>query len=635
MPSPLKLNLILLLFVTLVAHLALPQATKPDQVIELFRHGARTPIFKYDRSWPVSEGVLTTVGMLQHYNLGKKLAERYPHLVESGYNPDDVYVLSNFVPRCIDSALAHVSSMFRGKTSTLGDENPQRDRQEGIIQRVTPHLPENETDRGEFVPVKVDVVSNREQEFIFNGRNQNWCPVVEKYRKENEYSAEMAQSWRIFEVPANKANAFLPLSQKIRSMAVLNTAFDAFIADVYEKRALPGNIDDPQLIESLNYGQAYYQELLEHLQPIQKGLTSFPTLNAMVEQLQNFREGKSPKKLAFFSGHDLNVYAILSAFGIISAECLMANYQDHIQDEPLSFPNCQYPKFASNLIFEFYNDTTNPYVKFYYNDVLIPLCNGQETCTYGEFLSFVKRAGGDYTLQTWTDTCNGKPIQQKTEDEKKSPSQENQNSEPKDQNTKSEDETSDPKDENDKTVDNSSSNPESENTDTKTESENQNTKTKEDQSSDSSNEGSDPKDENDKTVDDSSSNRENENPDTKTEPENQNNETKDQSVNQKDQNEDQNSNHNDEDETSRAEPQEDQTSHQENQNTEPQAGQTASIKTIQSKEEVNKWLIVGSSVMAAFALALTLKTCIKYKWWNPFRRFKQGGMFKQRDEIEV
>jgi len=389
--------------------LPLLHAAKPDQVIELFRHGARSPIFPYDDSWRFSEyGQLTTVGMLQHYNLGKKLADKYAHLVESGYNPDDVYILSNFYSRCVESAMVQVISLFRGKTSTLIIEHPQKELQDRVIERITPLLPAAEATRGEFVPVNIDIVKSFEEKVIFNGRNKKWCSKIGNYMNENLLSAEMAQGWSVFQDPIQKANALLPPHQQIIDMMALNVAYDAFVADIYENKTLPGGIDDPKLLESLNYAQAYYQEILEHRTLVQKGLASFPTLKAIADQLKNFRKGKDPKKLALLSGHDMNLYAVLSAFEIISPKCLLVNYQDFTQDRPLSYPNCRFPEFAASLIFEFYNETTNPYVKFYYDDILIPLCNGQEVCTYDEFLSFVQNAGGNNTIGTWNQRCESK-----------------------------------------------------------------------------------------------------------------------------------------------------------------------------------------------------------------------------------
>jgi len=407
-PSP-----ALIFFFALICATTLPllqAATKsPDQVIELFRHGARTPLFDYELpSWVnFKRGQLTTAGMLQHYNLGKAIAAKYPHLVEPGYNPDEILMLANTAQRTIDSAMSQLSGMFRGKTSTL-QEFPQKDLQDKIVKKIAPLLPPEEANRGEFVPVKVDIVSGLDQELIFNGRNHKWCPRISDLHSENALSAAIQNGWNAFQESVKQANTHLTTTPKITSMHVLNCAYDVFIASVFDNKTLPDGINDPKLLEGLNYAQAYYQYVLEQNQIIQKGLTSFPTLRAIAEQMTNFREGKTPKKLALLSGHDMNIYAVLSSFGIISTDCFLANYNDHMQDKNLSFPNCQFPKFAANLIFELYNDTANPYVKFYYNDILIPLCGGQETCPYQEFVAFLHNAGGNHTLESWNIGCKSK-----------------------------------------------------------------------------------------------------------------------------------------------------------------------------------------------------------------------------------
>jgi len=57
------------------------------------------------------------------------------------------------------------------------------------------------------------------------------------------------------------------------------------------------------------------------------------------------------------------------------------------------------------MIFEFYNDTSNPYVKVYYNDVILPLCNGQNTCSYDDFMAFMRTASGSDSRSAWDTKC--------------------------------------------------------------------------------------------------------------------------------------------------------------------------------------------------------------------------------------
>jgi len=382
------------------------QQTQPDQVIEIFRHGARGPLTGYDPQWSSSElGQLTTNGMVQQYNLGKALAQKYPNLVAGGYNPDDVYVLSNYVERCIESATVQVASMFRGTTSTITKSNALQDK---LIAEYTPLLDSSESTRGDYVPIKVNVVSGTNEELIFNGRDAGYCNKISDYQNENKGSSKMTEAWTIFKDPANQANTNLDKSQKITSMSTLATAYDAFIADEADDKTLPGGITDTDLVESLGYGQAYYTYVLEQNQKIQRELTSFNTIQAVLDQMANFRAGKNAKKLALYSGHDKNIEAVLAAFGVITGDCVLANYDAHTQGQPVPDVSCEYPGFASHLIFEFYNDPTSPYVKVYYNDNLVSLCNGQDSCSYSDFKVLAESAGGNNTLESWDKECGSK-----------------------------------------------------------------------------------------------------------------------------------------------------------------------------------------------------------------------------------
>jgi len=394
---------------TLVFLVAQFQALEPDQVIEFVRHGARAPLSGYDPQWSDSElDMLTTVGMVQHYDLGRDLAEKYPNLIASGYNPDDVYALSSNVPRCIESALVQLSSIFRGLTSTLTTSS-QQSKIDSLIAEYTPSLDVSESSRGDYVPVEVDVVaSGSNEELVFMGRNQDYCPNLETYRAENKAGTAMSEGWTTFEPSIEEANTYLSGSQVIGSMKELYYAYDAFIADKYDSKTLPGGISDWNLVEDLNYGQAYYQYADEQLQKIQNQLTSFNTIKAIKDQLYNFRQGSKAKKLVVLCGHDKNIFAVLSAFGVISSDCLFANYDDHTNSLTPSYSNCKFPGFASNLIFEFYNTTSNPYVKVYYNNVNVPLCDGQESCSYDDFMAFLESATEIDSLNTWNRKCGSK-----------------------------------------------------------------------------------------------------------------------------------------------------------------------------------------------------------------------------------
>uniref|UniRef100_A0A0N5B6C6 Acid phosphatase n=1 Tax=Strongyloides papillosus TaxID=174720 RepID=A0A0N5B6C6_STREA len=97
----------------------------------LWRHGARSPevIFDYDphkNDWPVPLGELTTEGMRQHYDLGKRLMQRYGEeykLINTSYDVGEIYVRSTDVNRALVSAYSNLAGMFSESKNTYPDGN--------------------------------------------------------------------------------------------------------------------------------------------------------------------------------------------------------------------------------------------------------------------------------------------------------------------------------------------------------------------------------------------------------------------------------------------------------------------------------------------------------------------------------
>uniref|UniRef100_A0A0N5B6C5 Acid phosphatase n=1 Tax=Strongyloides papillosus TaxID=174720 RepID=A0A0N5B6C5_STREA len=97
----------------------------------LWRHGARPPevIFDYDphkNDWPVPLGELTPLGMRQHYDLGKRLMQRYGEeykLINTSYNVGEIYVRSTDVNRALASAYSNLAGMFSESKNTYPDSN--------------------------------------------------------------------------------------------------------------------------------------------------------------------------------------------------------------------------------------------------------------------------------------------------------------------------------------------------------------------------------------------------------------------------------------------------------------------------------------------------------------------------------
>lgn len=383
---------------------------QPDQLIEIFRHGARGPLSPYDPSWPTSQwGVLTAVGMRQQYILGKVLSEKYSDLLGAAYNYSQVYMISDTTPRCIQSALTHLYGIYLGTGPGLRDGYPPElaipPYQDPLVKKIADSLEDFQALPYREVPNIVNIVDNTNA-YIFQGDSSNYCPNMDKWETENSVDAAEQEAFnQIFNDTITNVNKLLSEELKLTSAMNVSTFGDVVLANLYDNRTLPGNLTDPQLVANVTHAFTWFIYHNWLAQPIQRQLASFNLVDAVLTELANYRAGNTYNKAAFYSGHDSNVLAVLAAFNVVNEDCIVANFESYLENNTLVYPNCYFPYFASDIAFEFYNDTNSPTVEFYYNGVLIPLCNGQDSCSYDDFVAFAKNATGNNTLKTYYQKC--------------------------------------------------------------------------------------------------------------------------------------------------------------------------------------------------------------------------------------
>ena len=402
------------LFLTFISHIltSSEQASKPDQIIQLFRHGARGPLSNYDPSWPLSEwGMLTPAGMRQQYILGNVLGQKYPDIFGDSYEYLDIYMLSDVTPRCIQSAVTQLYGVYLEKGPALRKDYP---RLVGIppykdlrVKVIAGLLPNSAAAPYNFVPNIVNVV-DQTNAYIFQGDQGNYCPNMITWEEQNNKDSKAQEAWKIFGTTIDNLNKHLNDSQKISSVPEFINFCDTMLCDLYDNRTLPGGIADQELISNLTFAFNWFIYHAWEGQELQRQLAAFTLVDEFLSQMDDCARGGVFNKAALYSGHDDNIMAVLAAFGIINEDCIMQNFNSYLQNKTTPFPNCYFPYFASNIIFELHNTSGSPFVKFFYNNVQIPLCNGQDICPYDDFVAFVKKATGNNTFKTYSQKCGVK-----------------------------------------------------------------------------------------------------------------------------------------------------------------------------------------------------------------------------------
>ena len=111
--------------------LSLCSAQELLHVIELCRHGARSPIHfqPWDNStvWPEGKGQLTPAGMRQHFLIGHELRNRYiinTPLLSANFTQQEISIFSSDVNRTLQSAVSQMQGLYPpGTGPNLRDTN--------------------------------------------------------------------------------------------------------------------------------------------------------------------------------------------------------------------------------------------------------------------------------------------------------------------------------------------------------------------------------------------------------------------------------------------------------------------------------------------------------------------------------
>ena len=387
-------------------------AQTPDLVIEIFRHGARGPLKNtYNPNqtyWGDNLGQLTPIGMRMHYLLGAALRNQYSELLTS-YGPDTIYVRSSDYNRTIMSGYSHMYGVYETYGPNFTSTNNVS---AAIPPYVSPYISELVADLSttsalpnNFQVVPIHVVPYNED--ILIAPYGPACAMAKNWSAADYASPETKSLFKhdMKDIVTYLRNQGLT----VRNFKDLFFVGDTAIANMVEGIELPGNVDpvtQEQYYKDLKFAYEWYTTQTIEGTPNQVELFALNLLDFISGNINATINGTSSLNFIFLSGHDTTVLALLSAFNITTADCLLDNYRNDKNGLPIETPNCIYPQFAANLIFEFYN-TEEPYVLFYYNGTQVPFCgNSNNNCTYKQFQSYITQVTGGLTPADYVQMCS-------------------------------------------------------------------------------------------------------------------------------------------------------------------------------------------------------------------------------------
>ena len=173
---------------------------------QMFRHGARSPVFgiennmdKYHEHWE-ENGELTFSGKRMLYLLGTKFRKRYNNFLSNKYSPQEIYIKSTDSNRTIESVYSYLQGLYPAENGVEIKEEvrfnknityPPNIKYQNDFDEIINKYNMNET--GNALPYKMNVAPVH---IIYNGDhdfdlyNENLCPyrdiLLQKSHSSNE-----------------------------------------------------------------------------------------------------------------------------------------------------------------------------------------------------------------------------------------------------------------------------------------------------------------------------------------------------------------------------------------------------------------------------------------------------------------
>ncbi|XP_067204730.1 venom acid phosphatase Acph-1-like [Linepithema humile] len=328
--------------------------TKLRFVSAIFRHGDRTPEdketypndpYKNEEYYPTGRGQLTNAGKKRSYELGLLLRKLYDHFLGTTYYHPYVYARSTFIIRCGMTLQLVLAALF-----------PPNNMQQWNHQLL-------------------------------------WQPTYMRYSSLNEDTLMMSFTFPAYKAAFKKVLNSTEVLEKIEKYRDLMEKVSAYagsnITDLYQlvivrfviNIQLSMGLVLPKAAHILYANKEFFEatrlayDLFAYNEELIR-LSGGTLLQQITEDMNEVINGTTNRKINLFSGHDINVVAILRAL--------------HIKNEIYSMPN-----FTSSVILELHEWKDMYFVKVLYywgipakvETLSIPGCT--LLCPYDRFLNLI------------------------------------------------------------------------------------------------------------------------------------------------------------------------------------------------------------------------------------------------------
>ncbi|EAR98026.1 histidine phosphatase family (branch 2) protein (macronuclear) [Tetrahymena thermophila SB210] len=378
------------------------------QVVETFRHGARYRI--YNSSYPnnnqINYGELTAEGQRMHYVLGVTLQQNYAQSLNfpDKYDHTFIYAKSTNVNRTIMSAYSQLAGMFP-LNKGIDVENINTQFMVPPFTKIADIGQQKYALAGGQQPIPIHVKEQKdEKQLLGYGDACNNSPKwSQKNKDDSDWNRIKGEFQPLIDKLANNKFFQLPANPDLDTIAQLvdtliaikwagDDAQNTLIAAQIEGFLLPldemmnpNNFNVMWVQMNLLYSIQLHLALFKTEQ--QKKTSVTPFFNELLAYFNNYLSAKDTQnpffKWIMLSAHDTTIAMVAQGLNLTSWQCMEQVKNQTFASNPSSPCIYTYPGFASNIIFELYEDNNKkPYVKALYNGTAQPLCGTADTFCY-------------------------------------------------------------------------------------------------------------------------------------------------------------------------------------------------------------------------------------------------------------
>ena len=334
----------------------------------LWRHGDRSPGFFYPTDphadyWPQGPGMLTQIGMQQHYNLGTYLKTRYqPSLVSEHYYKSETFVVASHEDRTIESAASNLASFYKPTDWQI----------------FNPELP--------WQPVPVHPIPESMDHLLLvpGYKCPKWVEDYLIFRESPEFLAMNDSHLELFAYLTEKTG--MPVIMDDIGMIDDNLYCVQAHSLELPAWATPEVVEETSVVSDFMFFNAYRTKQ-------QQRMLAGVLLKTIRDAFQNVTDGNAKSlpasKLIIYSAHDATIIGLTTLLDVF---------------------NDMKPPYASALLLELYSDENQKFYfkMFFHNEtdsepyaLKMKICNFEELCEWDVFYTNSE----NLTVEDWTAEC--------------------------------------------------------------------------------------------------------------------------------------------------------------------------------------------------------------------------------------